>query len=148
MQMVLPTDALLTLNNAVSAFLDGVAGANVLHLFKNNITPTKNSVVGDFVSADFTGYAPLTPLSTQAPYLDQNGNAALTSPVYQFLETGVVITNTVYGAYVTNAAGTVLFGAVRFDVPVTFSLVNDSANIVLRFTTTETGFTIEIILLD
>lgn len=93
-----------------------------LKLFQSDTTPTNDTVVGDLTEADFTGYASVTVTVAswkkgQAPdFREQITDSIMAS----FAQSGTTITNTVYGWYLTDTAGTQLKAIGRFDSPVLF----------------------------
>lgn len=86
------------------------SGALHVRLFKNNLTPTPDNVVGDFTESTFTGYAAISFGSlgadgwTDTPIYQW----AKTAGTYTFNGTGGVNEN-VYGYYVTDGGGNLLF---------------------------------------
>lgn len=93
---------------------DIVAGAGFstakLRLFKNNVTPDNTKVIGDFTEATFSGYAAISLTGWSA--------AAVTAHVAQSDPTAGTFTITsgtqaIYGWYVTDSGGTVLYWAQR-----------------------------------
>lgn len=93
--------------------------AGFVMLFKNNITPNVNSLIGDFTECDFTGYVKQTLGTPGAPYFDPiTGQIVVTLGYHQFV-TGspTTIGNTVFGWFATNAGGD-LIGAGTFDTPI------------------------------
>lgn len=66
---------------ATGGALDGA----VLMLYKNDLTPTENTVYADLTPADFTGYAASAPLVWGDPYIDgDSGEWALSCPPVEF----------------------------------------------------------------
>lgn len=111
--------AILTALIDTGALLDGA----VLRLFQNNINPGPENVVGDFVSADFSGYAPSTTVVWGTPYLQSDGTANVAGDLKLFVaDDPLIVTNTIYGWFLTNAGGTVLLASYRFSDPVAISL--------------------------
>lgn len=97
-----------------------------VHLFKNDVTPTVETVVGDLDEADFDGYAAITTLDMNTPTLANDGSyetVAKTTSI--FTCTGDTTPNTVYGYYMKDKAG-VYMGAERFDEPQTMAKEDDS----------------------
>jgi hypothetical protein len=82
-------------------------------LYTNNVTPTTSTVIGDFTEATFTGY------SSVAGSTVTWSTPALSGHIAQTNGTNIIFNNTsgagvtVYGVYVTNAAGTKLYFAER-----------------------------------
>lgn len=94
-----------------------------IHLFKNDITPTDTTVVGDFTEADFTNYAAVD-------LLRANWNNAITDSgsgksVYNSAITWTAGTtgNTIYGSYVLDVSGNLIFSR-RFSSPRTMNNTN------------------------
>jgi hypothetical protein len=95
-----------------------------VRLFKNNFTPSPATILTDLVEADFDGYAPVAGYQaanwTASPGIMPDGSAIAfhIGGLANFLDTGNVTPNTVYGMYITtDAAGIRLLGALAFDSP-------------------------------
>ncbi len=122
----------------LEAAVGKVAAANLkLKLFKNNVTPGHESTVATFTEADFTGYAAIT-LTTTSWNAGTAGtgtgtalaNKATIDYAQQTFTMGVPgTTNTVYGYFITDTAGTTLVGAERFAASQSMSLSGDSIKI-------------------
>lgn len=82
-----------------------------VRLYKNNHTPAHGDTISSYTEADFDNYAPITLSSWPGSSLDGSFNAVSTHPDVVFSQTGTTTTNTIYGAYLTDAAGTYLIGA-------------------------------------
>jgi len=92
-----------------------------LGLFKNNITPTSETVIGDITPCDFGGYAGLQTITDWSP-----GSVTYDSP-RAVAEHGPITftndggsTNTVYGYYVVDGAGALAWAEARAGGGVTF----------------------------
>lgn len=90
--------------------LDG----GTLNLFQNDITPTKDTVVGDLDVATFDGYAPKTLTTWGAAYLGPDGRVYTVAPSQQWNPTGAVTPNVIYGYWIEDKAGTLVMAG-RFD---------------------------------
>ena len=121
---------------AADAATLGSVTAMKVHLFINNIVPSLDSVAADFTPATFTGSTAKTAgTGTQPTYYD----AATGIRVIEILEPAGgwhwVCTvdpgapEVVYGAYLTDNAGTVLWGSVLLDAPVTISRAGQGLDI-------------------
>lgn len=83
-----------------------------LHLYKNDYTPLVTSVAGDFVEADFSGYAAWNfaspgnewPVAT----LDGSNNAQSIMTPINFEHNGGATNNDIYGAYMLDGAGNLI----------------------------------------
>lgn len=91
---------------------NGLDGGTV-NLFKNDLTPNKDTVVGDLTVADYNTYAAQTVTTWQAAYLDSNGRLVILAPAFQFQPTDALAPNNIYGYWVENKAGD-LVAAYRF----------------------------------
>lgn len=109
-----PKTEQLALVNAKVA-LASYVGAK-LHLFSNNISPTPNNVLADFIECIFTGYAAAS-VTWSAAFYDQNGIAVSSGGALLFVQSAVTVGDNCYGAYLTDTAGAVLLGAARLDSP-------------------------------
>jgi len=102
------------------------AATTKVRLYKNNNNPTAQSILGDFTEADFDGYAPFTIDSWAAGgALDPlTGLPIIKSAIgpASFTQTGVVITNTIYGMMIE--VGGVLLLAEKFNSPVEMDTVS------------------------
>lgn len=92
--------------------------AGKVHLYQNNINPSKITTLADFVEATFTGYLAVSWGTWGTPYVGIDGLAHTTAPSIQFQATDAVTPNTIYGAYLTNTAGTVLVASAAFVTPI------------------------------
>lgn len=94
-------------------------GDPVLRLFVNDITPDDDTVVEDLTEATEAGYSAITLTGTEFT-ISTNGSG---DTVAEYAEQTFTFTEaaTVYGYYVTDAAGTGLLWVERFsDAPHTF----------------------------
>ena len=82
-----------------------------LHLFKNNVTPTKTDTISTYTESTGTGYASVT--LTPANFSTSTvGSTTTTSyPTVTFTYTG---SESVYGYYVTNNDSTIVLWAEAF----------------------------------
>lgn len=106
------------------AILDGIRSAGSLpklKLFKNDVTPDVDSVLGDLDEADFDGYT-TSGISWAPAFVNGDGKGQLTGSAVVFLATGGGTPNDIYGAYVVNNAEDTLLYAERFPAPI--SIVN------------------------
>jgi hypothetical protein len=110
---------------ADAATLAPAALANGVKLSKTNFAPSENSAVADFTEADFLGYAPIAVgLGAQIEGLDPTTLDSLIfikGPAggFKWISTGPWITNqTVYGYYLVDSTGLILFGCGLFPTPI------------------------------
>jgi hypothetical protein len=96
-----------------------------MYLAQNNFAPSENSVIGDVQAADFDGFAAIhcTPGTQPEGYDPTTLDSVidLSPPVggFRWITTGVThLPETIYGFYLTNAAGTVLLASQLFDTPI------------------------------
>lgn len=96
--------------------MDGVQQAHLeLHLYQNNFTPVAGPMsLGDFVEADFSGYAAETLDAGDWAVPSIVANHAQTSqPTKQFTHDGGPTDNNIFGIYVTDQPPTVVLWAER-----------------------------------
>jgi hypothetical protein len=96
-----------------------------LHLFKNDYTPHRESVIGDFTEADFDGYAPVALDWGQWTGPNSVGGVAVSLYGSGFQTfTPATGTQDIYGYYVTDAEDEICIWAERFPTVV----VTDAAH--------------------
>lgn len=91
-----------------------------IRLFKNDLVPDAETVIGDVTPADFDGAAAITldPDEWQSP-VNVGGRAETQyGTVAQQWTNGGGASQTVYGYYCTNEAGDVLLWVERFSAPI------------------------------
>lgn len=81
----------------------GVSGVRI-HLYKNNITPDEDTVVGDLTEADYSGYAYQDITSWTTPATDASGRAFTVSSTATFPLNGSG-SQDIYGWYATDYTG-------------------------------------------
>lgn len=120
-----------TLVDAILAALSAQPGAALLsvptaRLFTNDFVPDADSVPADFTEATFDGYAADALGTLLGPVTLTNGSRALHAEV-DFIAGAAAAApgEVIHGVYVTNAAGTTLYGSSRFDDPVPIVVPGD-----------------------
>jgi hypothetical protein len=83
-----------------------------IHLFKNNLIPTRNSVLADFTECDFDGYA-AQPLGAWGLTIVTAHVGVTQSPINTFTKAVGATSNNVYGYYVTDPGVTQLLWSER-----------------------------------
>jgi hypothetical protein len=105
---------LLVLAAMVAA--DGILDGAKLKLFKSDTQISPTMVVGDLTEANFPGYAAATPANWGTPFYRNSQEAVIVHESVQFTPNATVTTEQkAYGYYLTNAAGSTLIYAERFD---------------------------------
>lgn len=99
------TNAKTMLNLIKSGQLTG----SILRLFQNNYTPLDTDTAANFTQATFTGYAAITLNTWGTPFTNGSNKAEVDEIIRTFTQTGVGVTNTVYGYYVTDGSGNLLW---------------------------------------
>jgi hypothetical protein len=108
------------------------AATTKIRLFKNDIVPGPGSLFADFTEADFTGYSAITVASWTSIAIDGvSGRFYVGSGLQTFSQSGVLITNTVYGMYVEDGAGGLLLAS-RFDTPVSMDTSGKTIDLLLK----------------
>jgi len=117
--IVVPNEVSAAALTALSGVGGLLAGAKV-HLFQNNFVPNIGMDLADLVEANFAaGYAPSSAVVWSIPLDNDDGNGpVLVGDNKLFIVAApVTVTNTIYGWYLTNGAGTVLLCAERYGTP-------------------------------
>ena len=108
-----------------------------LRLWTANILPGPLTDMADLVEATFDGYAAAAAVTWNAVYLDALGNVVVSTACHQFVQSGIVVTNTVYGWALTTGAGpAVLRACERFAEPIEFNAVGRAVQTSGRVTLT------------
>jgi len=108
----------------------GVLKGAVAHLFINAIVPTVDSVVANFNEATFTSYTNQNIVWNSPPYTNGNNQAEMTGGTLVWVAGSAPTTQTIYGAFVTDAGGTNLLWAERFTTPVPVNSAGDGVTYV------------------
>ncbi len=85
--------------------LDGAS----LCIFKNDYTPINTTVLADLTEANFDGYARITLDSWTSAFLNADNKAEVDETTRTFTVSGVSTPNTVYGAFVLDGSGNLLY---------------------------------------
>src|SRR5437867_487466 len=88
-----------------------------LKLFQHNHDPLVTDVDANYTEATFSGYVPKALGTWNAAYVNPSGQGEIDANVQVFSHNGGPAANNVYGAYVDNGAGNVVY-AERFPAPV------------------------------
>src|SRR5579864_8377209 len=84
-----------------------------IHLFKNNIAPNDDTVLGDLIEADYNGYTAggVAVATWPPPYWLSDDGLVHTTTTHQFQATDGVNPNIIYGYYVTDKNGLLVYAA-------------------------------------
>jgi len=115
-----------------------------LHLFTNDFTPTRASVMADFTeltNVEVPGYAATTPTWAGSPIRKNDGSWEDWTDQNQFLAAGGPPPTpvTVFGWYLANAGNTVVASSGRFDTPFTFTDDGDGFSLKARLNVNQTA---------
>jgi len=112
--------------------LDGDCLKN-LRLFRNDHVPAVDDVNADYTEANFSGYAAVALGDWNAAFLNGDDKGEIDGDPANFAHNGGATSNTIYGVYVTNNAGDVVY-AERFDAPRVLSSATDEINYTPKLT--------------
>lgn len=104
-----------------------------LKLFQNNHTPTVGDVNADYTEATFTGYAGVALGTWNAAFLNGSNQGEIDANPVTFTRTAGATSNTIYGAYVVDNAGDVVY-AEKFSAPISMASTGDAFTYTPRFT--------------
>jgi len=111
---------------ACTGFQSGLNVNGFLQLYKNNFTPTPDSLLSAFIQTDFPGYFPISLIGAVPPCgKQQTGVYGFSVPVQTFTG-GLLANQVVYGAYVV--AGANWYAALPLASPV---MVNPGTQILI-----------------
>jgi hypothetical protein len=117
MALVIPNVSEVTLLNNM---LNVATPTNtILHLYSNNLTPSSTTVVGDVTEVTSGGYSAIT--LTSSSWTVSTSGGGITTASYAEQTFNITTSATVYGYYITNVAGDLLwlerFTAAPFQLP-------------------------------
>jgi hypothetical protein len=126
-------------NAAAVAVLDAVSAAMALldvaevHLYKAPLTPSPDTVLADLtaIECDYTGYMAVAITAWAVAGLDSSGIPTVEANHILFVASGVLVSNTVYGSYLTTPMHAALLMVTPLDVP-TILGVNLLQNLVIE----------------
>lgn len=125
--IIVARSAMLSLLTALKAVDKPLDGAKV-HLFTDaGLTPTEDTVVGSFTEPDYAAYAAQTAV-WGTPLSLADGTGVLLAPALTFGVANATEATTVYGAFVTDTAGTVLLYSELFPNP--YAMVDETRDLV------------------
>jgi hypothetical protein len=104
-----------------------------LRLFKNDHVPAVGDTNANYTEANYSGYASQALSTWNAAFLNADNKGEIDAAEKTFTHNGGGTANTIYGAYVTNNAGDVIY-AERFDAPRVMSANGDSIPYTARLT--------------
>lgn len=107
-----------------------------LKLFKNNPVITAASVAGDFTEAAFGGYGSAGIAGTGSVTLNGSNEAQLVFPTVTFTATGGGLPEDIYGYYVLDTGGNLLWAETDPTGPITVSTAGDAVTVDLVITMT------------
>lgn len=98
-------------------------------LYKNNLTPTPQTILSELTPCDFDGYSLSSAVVWGTPFNSGADACSVPGSMKEFVATGDTTANVVYGAYIVDGAGTTLLATERFDAPV--SVVHEDDGLAL-----------------
>lgn len=106
---------------------------NTLRLFQNNHVPAVGDTNANYTEATFSGYAAVALGTWNAAYLNGSNKGETDADVASFAHNGGGVSNTIYGAYVTDNVGNVIY-AEAFSAPVVMAAVPNTITYTARLT--------------
>lgn len=129
-------DAIVTRIAADAGTLAHATDGVNLHLAKNSFTPSPDIALVDLDEADFDGYAIVEAgPGAQQWFVDPTTGQRVVQILepaggWHFETTGITgLPMTIYGAYLTNNANTVLYGTMRFADPIVLGGNNEAVDV-------------------
>jgi hypothetical protein len=105
-----------------------------LRLYQNDLTPGRFDPASSFDEADFDGYAPVGFSTWTDAYLNASNQGQTDHDPVVFTQTGVIVTNNIYGYYVTDPTGDIIWFAERNPAaPVAMNLAGKTYTVIPHF---------------
>lgn len=128
----------LAIAGDVTTAVTGSLIGSVVDLYQNDLTPDRHTVVGDFVVANYDGYAQSAVTWLAASRAD-DGSIELVGTVPEFRPTGALVSNTIFGYFLRDGAGNLLASARDDLAPLPMGSTLDSILITVRVRITAGG---------
>jgi hypothetical protein len=113
-------------------WINWLASNAVLHLYQNNHTPAEADTAAAYTEANFTGYASVSLTSWGAPVLTAPDQIS-TSAAVPFTVGTVGTGNQIYGYYVTDLAGNLLWAERDPNAPIAMNTTGAQYTVIPRF---------------
>ncbi len=119
--------------NDLLALLQTAMANSTLHLCKAVVPDDPATVLADLtaIEADYTGYAAKTIVAFSGPFDIPDVGASILSPLENFSPTGTAVANTIYGGWLQDAAGNLLF-AFQLPTPTPLTSPTDVLSVILQ----------------
>lgn len=108
-----------------------------VRLYRNAVTITKDTVIGDFTQANYTGYSAVTPTWSDAA-LGSDGRAFSVSSAIVF-NAPLIGAQTVYGWYMVYPGGPDLLACAAFAAPIDLDSASDDIDYRIYYTLRQEG---------
>lgn len=106
----------------------------VLRLYQNDYTPVDGpDEASSYVEADFSGYEPQDLSDLGNAYLNEFGLGESDTETHEWTQNNDVPENTIYGYYVTDVNGYLIFAERNEDGPVVMDHVGATYEMILNF---------------
>lgn len=105
-----------------------------LKAFQNPITPTPAIVLGDLTECNFTGYSASAAVTWGTVLNNPDGTVSAPGGGIEFAASGSAVSNTVYGVYLVDGAGTTLLAVWLLPQPIGIAIAGDGFVWPLAFT--------------
>jgi hypothetical protein len=128
--IVIPRGAEVKFQDAITTAL---LTAAKIKLFQNDVNPNPNTVIGDLTEATFSGYLAAT-ATWGATFLNSDGKAEADAPSHMFARAAGATSNDIFGYWVEDAAGNLLFAERFAGAPIPMAVVTDAIVLLSRFT--------------
>jgi len=104
-----------------------------LKLFQNNHVPAVTDVNANYTEATFSGYLAMALGVWNLAFINPSGKGEIDANPQAFSHNGGGVANSIYGVYVVDATGNVMY-AERFPAPVLMAALGDSITYTPRLT--------------
>lgn len=131
MSLKVPEDASLLIMEAIRTGL--LMGCD-LRCYSNNHTPTDADDVTDYTECTFPGYADVPLNSWTSPTINVDGKAEISMTEQLFTAGSIVTPENIYGIYVTDAGGDLVYAERDPGGPVSMAVAGQQYGYLPRFT--------------
>jgi len=116
----------------VLAFLQSTLDTYTLHLFVNNYTPLVTSVTANFTEPSGSWYSPIALVSWGTAFVNGSNQGEIDEVIRQWTAGGTVVSESVYGYFVTDSGGLLVWAELNPAGPQPMSMAGQTYSVLAR----------------